>query len=271
MWMLLALLPLSFAQSADVTTSWVEPTCADEVIAEAARHHAQDACPRSPTDHYTHQYREVRHASGCEVHLHVWCEVPRSVPGYAPPGQVSSPTLYVDPRFGGAALSLDEGTYALRDIPMRHSGDWNDKVSSVRVPEGWTLRLCHDPHGMGRCSDFVRDTAELGQTYVGHDSATSVVVTRGDLDPTLACPRAFEHDNFRGRYIDMCQDQQNLYGSAWNDSISSVLVPAGWSVEVCAHAEGGAPCKQLTGDQAKMNQTVVGGDKISSWYVTEQR
>ena len=269
-WMVLWSAAMAGPPSYDVQISWLEPTCADRVMSEEAAQRAGQACRRSQLDAMSYEYREAKHTTGCEVTLHVWCVPPASVPGYEPAGSVVLPTLYADKNHRGLALALPEGTYPLRSIPMRGGGDWNNKASSARVPEGWTLRVCHEPNAGGRCSDLTADESDLGSAYIGNDQASWVVVQKGDMTSAIGCPRAFEHDNFRGKYLEVCSDQPDLRGSSWNDTLSSVLVPVGWTLQVCAGPNGTAPCKELTTDVPKLGDTVVGGDKASSLVIVQR-
>jgi hypothetical protein len=269
-WMWLVAGAVAASPEADVVISWRTATCEDEVIRREAESRAAQSCPASAVDAVTWQYRESSRATGCDLWLHVWCVPPATVPGYRPAGQVVVPTLYLDKGFKGLALALREGSYPLAGLPLVSGGDWNDKASSVRVPAGWTLRLCEEPGGSGRCSDLTGEVADLGSVVVGNDSATSAEVVRGSLAPLLACPRAFEHDSFGGQSLDLCQSMPDLGGGSFNDKFSSVIVPEGWVVLLCDKPNGGAPCKELAADEPRLGNTSVGADKVSSVEVVKR-
>jgi hypothetical protein len=269
-WNLLLIGAASAGTEVDVAISWLVPTCEDAVLRRDAEARASRSCPASAVASMTYQYRESKRSTGCEVWLQVWCVPPSSVPGYRAPGAVELPTVYVDKAFKGMAVALPEGSYALASVPLASGGDWNDKAGSVRVPAGWTLRLCQEPGGGGRCSDFTTDIQDLSATLVGNDTATYAQVVRGSLSPLLACPRAFEHDSFHGRSLDFCESLPDLSGGSYNDMFSSMLVPEGWVVRLCDKAGGGAPCKELAADEPRLGDTSVGADKVSSVEVVKR-
>ncbi len=267
---LLLLAPVALAGDArpDVTVEWVEPTCADAQLQRAAEQRLASVCGATAVETWTYQYRTSAKIKGCAMWLHAWCELPTSVPPFEAPGNVVLPTLYSDKDMRGTALALPTGEYPLLSVPMRDGGDWSRKAGSVRVPQGWTVRLCADL--ASRCTDLVSDHLDLSKTYVGNDQTNWVSVTKGALPSLLSCPRVFEHDNFKGKHLDVCTDQASLEGSSWNNSISSVLVPAGWTLELCGNTGGAAPCKQVSTEVSRMADTVVGADRTSSLRIVKR-
>lgn len=257
------------AEPNTVSLEWSAPTCADGDLRDESARRARGACGSSRLERWTYQYRVSRTTQGCDVWTVAWCETSNMT--YAPPGDVSVPTLYSDKEFKGTALAIPDGSWELRDIPLRDGGVWNDKPGSVRVPEGWTVRLCDEPGGTGRCADFKSDMADLRKSLVGNDAASYVMVARGDIEPAHACPLAFEHDNFKGRSLELCDDMLDMRGGSWNDKFNSIMVPPGWQVELCANPLGAGACKVADGDIAKLGETVVGSDKVSSVRVLARR
>lgn len=260
-----AVLSSASAQAADpdFRASWRELTCGDDVIQASAKARAAPACGARKVGWTSVQYRPVG-AQGCDVWLAVTCEgtITSSFTG---PGHPTAPTLYTDDTWGGTMLVLSPGKRNLADVPMRDGDDtWNDKTSAVRVPPGWTVRLCSEPDGNGKCTDLTAEHPKLGNTYVGNDSASSVEVVKGTLSPLLACPRVFENDNYGGMYLDVCHDVASWVGTPWNDKISSIMLPPGWKVRACADADHGGTCTELLGDVWALRDTPVGSDRISS-------
>lgn len=253
----------------DVELTWIEPTCADGAMQASAQRRSASICGGSPVTAAVVQSRTSSKVAGCEVWLDAWCADGPAVT-YEPPGVVTVPTLYADRTFGGLALSLRPGEYALRDVPLPGLGDWNDKVSSLRVPAGFTVRLCHEPGGVGRCTDFVADAQDVETTYVGGDDAAWVQVVHGALPSLYSCPRVFENDGFKGKMLEVCQDVPDLRGGDWNDKVSSVIVPAGWALQLCANAEFAAPCKEVEGELSKLSGTVVGADTTTSMRIVRK-
>lgn len=252
----------------DVLVTWTAPTCDDPGIQTAAAARAASACGRSTPTGWNYQYQTDPSQLGCEVWLHAWC--PADSTPYKPPGDVKLPTVYFDKAFGGLALALKDGKTDLYTLPVRTSGDWNRKSSSVRVPDGWTVRLCRDLGDETRCSDFTADHADLSATFVGGDQARFVEASRSGLPALLDCPIAFEKSNFGGNTLDLCDDTPDLGGSSWNDKISSVRVPAGWEVKLCADAKGNANCTTLNADAAHLSAHVIGNDKTTSIFLVKK-
>lgn len=252
----------AWAGTPDVLLQWTEPTCVDTAVVASARRRLTGVCGDAAVEGSTMQYRVV--SNGCEVWAHAWCGKAPDAPAPGMTGVVAVPTIYADKDFAGMALALGEGRYLLKDIPMRSGGDWNDKAGSVRVPTGWAVRLCQEAGGAGKCSDFPEDLQDLGTTYVGNDTASWAVVSKGAATGAQRCPRAFEHDNFGGKMLEVCEDQPDLVQIGWNDKISSVVVPPGWAVAVCSNPAGAPPCVELSADTPRLNGTGVEPDTASS-------
>lgn len=250
-----------------VSLQWFAPTCSDTSILVDAERRVRGACGRAPVSRWTYQTRVSDKEQGCTVWAHAWCTPPAE--SYEPPGEVRGPTLYNDKDFKGTSLALTMGAWELREVPQR-SSTWNDKAGSARVPAGFTLRLCEDPGGAGRCSDIVSDVADLSKIEVGNDKASFAIVANGPLPPLQVCPVAYEHDNFKGKELVICADIVNLTPLEFNDKMNSISVPAGWAVELCAGAGGSPPCKVTDVDIAKLGSTVVKSDRVSSVKITQR-
>lgn len=80
-------------------------------------------------------------------------------------------TLYEDSYFRGDSETFYEDW---PELGGRQIG--NDRVSSVRVPEGCTVTLYRDARYRGQSVVLHSDTAELGRTAVGNDSVSSLQV-----------------------------------------------------------------------------------------------
>jgi len=252
-----------------VQIEWTEGTCADKALLESAQKRAVSVCAGGKVTGMTYQYREAA-GTGCVVWAHVWCDTGGKTVSWAPPGEVVRPTLYDDTAFRKLALSLGEGTHDLASIPQREGGTWSRKAGSIRVPAGWKVRLCADGQP-DRCSDVTGDVPDLGAVYVGNDRARIVTVTRGALgEATIRCPRGFEHDNFTGKFVDVCDGLPDLRSSSWDNTMSSILVPPGWVVKVCDGVEGVPPCAELSTDTRRLSETPVGADKASSVVVVRR-
>lgn len=252
----------------DLVVEWIEPTCGAEAVRDTVRRRVKAVCDGGAPTSVTWQVEEVTGA-GCRVWAHAWCPV-AARPTWQPPGGAAVPTLFNDAGFKGLALALDEGTHDLSSVPQRETGDWNRKAGSLRVPEGYSVRLCADGD-LDRCTDATADVPDLGAVYVGNDRARIVTVTRGALAGVrVPCPRGFEHDNFGGKAVELCADLADLRSSPWNDMMSSVIVPSGWAIEVCDGVGGVPPCVELGADTRKLGDTPVGADRVSSVRVVRR-
>lgn len=263
------------AAEPDVRLTWTSTTCSDTALSAEATGRSASVCGGKAPAAATLQYQPSRSAMGCEVWVHAWCGGTAPTPAYAPPGNVELPTLYLDKDFKGAAFALLPGEVDLRSVPVRDNepgegGSWSRKASSLKVPAGWTLRICAEPGGQGRCSEIDGDVADLGTQHVGNDKALWVSISQGPAAALFSCPRAYHDDNFGGDFLELCQDWPDLSGSPWDDKISSVLVPAGWTVRLCQHAGFKAPCADFDADQARIGGTAVGSDRTSSVQVVQQ-
>lgn len=264
-----SLLPSARAQEADVLLTWTTTTCSDAELASEARARGAAVCMGQPPAATTVQYEPSRSAMGCTVWVRGWCGAGTRTAAYAPPSTVTVPTLYPDKDFKGPALQLPAGEIDLRKVPVRDNqpgegGSWSRKGGSIKVPAGWVVRLCADPGGQGRCSEIDADVADLGTAHVGNDKALWVRITQGPTEALFACPRVYADDNFGGEFLEVCQDWPDLTGSAWNDRVSSVLVPAGWVLRLCQHEGLRAPCSDFDADLARIGSTAVGSDRTTS-------
>ena len=265
-WITLAV-ALADGPKPDVLLEWTEPTCGATAVRDSVRKRVRAVCEGAAPASTTGQLEEIS-GTGCHIWAHAWCST-TSKPAWEPPGAPAVPTLYNDTAFKGLALVLDEGTHDLSSVPQREVGDWNRKVGSVRVPEGYTVRLCADGD-LDRCTDATADIPDLAQVFVGNDRARIATVTRGTLPVRVACPRGFENDSFGGKALELCEDAVDLRSSPWNDKLSSILVPPGWTIALCDGVGGVPPCTELTSDTAKLSSTPVGADKVSSARIVKR-
>ena len=103
-------------------------------------------------------------------------------------------TLYEDKNFGGRKLSLGEGFH---NTDKLRSAGLQDKVSSIRVPAGWTVTLYEDQHGTlngaeserVKISDNYRNLNDLKyRGYRWNDRVSSVLVSKDFVKQTAKSP-----------------------------------------------------------------------------------
>ncbi|MCA9690825.1 MAG: RICIN domain-containing protein, partial [Myxococcales bacterium] len=132
-------------------------------------------------------------------------------------------SIYEHANYQGAALQLGVGTFDIEDIGKVG----NDKVSSVRVPDGLRVTLFEHARFAGRRKVFTSDTSYVGNDF--NDIASGVVVEK--------VVRIFEHANFQGRSSVLGIGKHDINGLGIpNDSLSSLKVPQGLVVIMYEHA-----------------------------------
>ncbi|MEU3057912.1 peptidase inhibitor family I36 protein [Streptomyces griseus] len=88
-----------------------------------------------------------------------------SAPASKPAGQ---PVIYSDRNFAGDSMTLQAGTYDLTNP----GSVGNDAISSVKVPDGWTVTLYADTGLRGASKAFTSDAAYVGDDF---DNAASSI------------------------------------------------------------------------------------------------
>lgn len=160
----------------------------------------------------------------------------------------SRPTLYSNDGFGGRTLTLQDSE------PNLHRLGMGDAASSLCVPSGWSVVFYEDANYRGdslnvkgptSIADLKRDRPD-GRNWGDRISSARVVRPYGSRPPErntpspypgggglVACsqyPVLYEHDNFRGRTLNLNRSISDLHGRYWGDQASSVCVPRGWRV-----------------------------------------
>ena len=134
--------------------------------------------------------------------------------------------------------------------------NWNDRISSVRVDDGYVLVLYEHFHFKGRAETLVgRRGGTLYNLGNFNDMASSFRVRRdrpGTAPPsdTPEYPRGpvafFEDFDGRGPGFDDSRDRSVLSGR-WNDRISSIWVAEGYEVTVYEHFDYRGESRRLSG------------------------
>lgn len=128
--------------------------------------------------------------------------------------------VYQDADFRGRSQALGPGGHDMGGLTVG-----NDAISSLQVPDGWTVTLYEHEHFQGRHRTFTADTAYVGTDF--DDIASSVSVT----GPAAV---VYEGRDFTGRSQTLTPgryDAQQL--TVGTGTISSLQVPAGWTVKLC--------------------------------------
>ncbi|MCA9694355.1 MAG: RICIN domain-containing protein, partial [Myxococcales bacterium] len=161
-------------------------------------------------------------------------------------------TLYEHSNYKGASLQLGVGAYDLADIAALG----NDKVSSLRVPEGLRVTLFKDSGFSGDRAVVTGDLSYIGDA--SNDEASSVLVEK--------VIRIYKDAAFQGQEIVLGVGKHNVseIGLA-NDSLSSLKVPQGMVVALYEHANFGGLSRVYFEDTSYVGDDW--NDKVSSIVV----
>jgi hypothetical protein len=147
--------------------------------------------------------------------------------GFPLASQAASVCFYEHANYAGESWCAEAGTAA---VPA----GWNDRVSSVRVPQGWSVTLYEHIAQGGATLALTADEPNLVNRAF-NDSLSSYRVAAPTV-PTAAAPVClYEHVGFAGASLCLAAGSASLPG-AWNDFASSARVLAGYRVELFEHA-----------------------------------
>lgn len=153
---------------------------------------------------------------------------------------------------------------------MRYTGLGNDRISSVRVPAGWSITLFEHVGFQGRSVTLTADVADMRLTTLGDDAASSAWVSQtdsGGVSPGSGVT-VYRDINYRGPAEMFDGDQPDLRRSTiGNDRISSVRVPPGWVIILYEHVNYQGRRSMLMSDYADLRSGTLGNDVASSLQV----
>lgn len=139
-------------------------------------------------------------------------------------GNAQEVIIYSGCDLKGDKQILREGRYKDRDIRIG-----NDRISSIRVPDGWAITVYKSNNFQGSSETYYNNVRCLPDQF--NDAISSFRVFRSvrQTDPVVI---------YSG--CDLKGDSQNLHEGQFrdrdieigNDRISSIRIPNGWSVTV---------------------------------------
>jgi subtilisin family serine protease len=145
-----------------------------------------------------------------------------SSPNAQPPA--ASVTLYSDAYYSGGSQTLTPGWY---DVGALAIG--NDALSSLRVPAGWTVTLFQHAGFTGAQRVVTADTDWVGDF---NDLTSSIIVQAAPASVTI-----YSDAYYSGGSQTLTPGWYDLGALAiGNDALSSLRVPAGWTVTLYQHA-----------------------------------
>ncbi|WP_300752578.1 beta/gamma crystallin-related protein [Janthinobacterium sp.] len=151
-------------------------------------------------------------------------------------------TVYADANFSGKNQVLQPGRYDMAALGIVG----NDAISSLKIPAGWSVTLYEHAGFQGRSKRIAADTVMLDDGF--NDLASSIVVENtGGAAPLAA---VFSDGNYSGNRQVLSPGRYDMTALdiVGNDTISSIQVPAGWSVTLYEHAGFQGRSKVVTAD-----------------------
>jgi len=169
--------------------------------------------------------------------------------------------FFAGPNFGGEQLCVRV------DLPLaRMSPEWNDRISSLRIGADAAVEVCTDEGFAGTCRSFEADVTQLpailNNTISSYGRAQRVGQIEGGPAPNQVC---FYGDvNFAGAVLCTTVTQAvPVTMTELKDSISSIRVGVGTSVQVCNETNFRGVCEIFDADIAQLPEAL--NDAIRSY------
>ena len=133
-------------------------------------------------------------------------------------------TLYSSCNYFGFSKSLEKGYYNTNDL-----GIGNDKLSSIRVPDGYTITLYQDGDFKGQSTLYSSDISCLPGDW--NDKVSSVYVNYERNYSNNEAVTLYMDCNYRGYSKSLGEGSYRVYElGISNDQLSSIRVPRGYSI-----------------------------------------
>ena len=104
--------------------------------------------------------------------------------GTTPPPDTNGVTFYADINYGGTAITLGAGDYTLSQLNAK--GIPNDWMSSLKVPDGWTVEVYENDNFGGTKWTYTSSSSWVGSAV--NDKMSSAKVFSGTPVQTVATP-----------------------------------------------------------------------------------
>lgn len=142
--------------------------------------------------------------------------------------------IYQHSNYQGKSKPLLPGKYDVNDLAIG-----NDTLSSLKVPNGWTVTLYRHHHFTGDTRVFKSNTPFVGADF--NDQTSSIVVED--------CAYIFEHAQYKGASQALRRGKYDTGAlTIGNDKLSSLKVPSGWKVTLFRHHHFTGDKKVFTGN-----------------------
>lgn len=165
-------------------------------------------------------------------------------PGYTPPAP-PSPTpgtarvcVFDLPNYQGASVCVNAGHSDNAIGPV-----WNNKVTSLRVHNGASIRLCQNANFGGFCNVFSSNRPLLGAALNNKASSYDVMPPH----PKRVC--VYDLPNYQGASV--CVNpgaSDNAINPPWNNRVTSLRVFGGAHIRLCQNTNFVGFCNVFTSD-----------------------
>lgn len=153
--------------------------------------------------------------------------------------------IYQSAGFSRSVQALYPGSYNASDLEIG-----NDKLSSLRVPSGWSVKLYADSGYSGSSITVTGDVVDL--SALGFDDKTSSIKVTG---PSNSFPVVYKGSGYSGASLTLrpgvYNTKDDLTGIG-NNAISSISVPSGWSVTLYENEKFGGSSVTYTSSASSL-------------------
>ena len=163
-------------------------------------------------------------------------------------------TVYWDANYSGATKQFSESVSWI-------GNEWNDKISSIKVPRGWKIEVFQDANYGGASKIIESDWTVTNYDLSWNDKISSIKILRKEeVNNGIT---VYWDANFSGA-TKQFSESVPWVGNDWNDKISSIRIPYGWKIQVFQDANYGGASKYLESDWTVTGYDREWNDKISS-------
>ena len=150
-------------------------------------------------------------------------------------------TIYADDNFSGQSFTLKAGRYDYFSL-----GIGNDKISSIRVPKGFSVQAYTDASFQGISRVYTNDINNVGDF---NDKISSIIISKSNNNYNPNNVTFYKDENFSGQSSSLNIGNYDDYSLALgNDQISSIKIPKGFVVTVFSDAKFSGKSKVYTSD-----------------------
>jgi peptidase inhibitor family I36/beta/gamma crystallin len=175
-------------------------------------------------------------------------------------------TVYMDANFQGRSKTINNDQQFV-------GPDWNDQISSIRIPAGYRIEVFADANFGGASRVLDNDWTISGRDMEWNDKISSIRILsypgQRHSDEGAGSPvMIFSDVNFQGMSRAVVGDER-FVGDAWNDKISSIRIAPGYKIQVYVDANFGGGNLVLDRDWTAGGNQMAWNDQISSIRILE--